>query len=118
MAELRLVRSHEHCATSKMLSCLRTSFRPWNIWRVSIYSPTRCPKCAAKLIRRRDLQFFLGPFIILCILGISLLLHWSPRTFVVCASLVMILVVWPIDALTVRLVQAGPWRGWLHGYET
>ena len=93
-------------------------FVPWNIWRVSIYSPIRCPKCAAKLIRRRDLQFFLAPFIILCIFGISLLLHWSPWTFVVCALLVMILVVRPIDALTVRLVQAGRWRGWLRGYET
>jgi len=64
------------------------------------------------------LQFFLGPFIILCIFGISLLLHWSPWTFVVSALLVMISVVWPIDALTVRLVQAGRWRGWLRGYET
>jgi hypothetical protein len=31
---------------------------------------------------------------------------------------VMVLVVWPVDAVTVRLVQAGRWRGWLRGYET
>ncbi|PYL06634.1 MAG: hypothetical protein DME34_08595 [Verrucomicrobia bacterium] len=93
-------------------------FIPRNIWRVSIYSSIRCPKCGAKLIRRRDLQFFLGPFIILCVFGVSLLLGLSPRAFFVCAVLVMVLIVWPIDALTVRLVQAGGWRGWLRGYET
>jgi hypothetical protein len=93
-------------------------FIPWNIWRVSIYSPIRCPKYDAKLIRRRDLQFFLGSFIIFCVFGVSLLLGFSPRAFFVCTVLVMVLVVWPVDAVTVRLVQAGRWRGWLRGYET
>jgi hypothetical protein len=38
--------------------------------------------------------------------------------FVVLAVLAGVLVIWPLDALTVRLVQPGKWRGWLRGYET
>ena len=64
------------------------------------------------------LLFFAAPLLILCVLGVALLLELSPKAFVVCALLVLMLVAWPLDAFTVRLVQQGKWRGWLRGYQT
>jgi hypothetical protein len=37
--------------------------------------------------------------------------------FIGSAVLLLVFVMWPLDALTVRLVPAGKWRGWLLGYE-
>ena len=48
---------------------------------------------------------------------IVLFFHLSVMVFVVSAVLLVVLV-WPIDALTVRLVQPGKWRGCWRGYET
>jgi hypothetical protein len=52
-----------------------------------------------------------------CIDAIVLLLHLPVIVFAVSAVLLVLLVMWPADAMTVRLVQAGRWRGWLRGYE-
>jgi DNA-directed RNA polymerase subunit RPC12/RpoP len=93
-------------------------FVPWNVWRISIYSSIRCPKCGARLTRRRDLQFFALPFVIVCVFATGLLLGFSPRAFLAYALLVLVLIAWPLDAFTVRLVQQGKWRGWWRGYGT
>jgi hypothetical protein len=58
------------------------------------------------------------PFILGGIDAIVLFFHLPAMVFVVSAVLVAILVIWPLDALTVRLVQPRKWRGWLRGYET
>jgi hypothetical protein len=50
--------------------------------------------------------------------AIVLFLHLPVMVFVVSAALLVVLVMWPLDALTVRLVQPGKWRGWWRGYET
>jgi apolipoprotein N-acyltransferase len=91
---------------------------PWGVWRISIYSSIPCPKCGVRLTRRRDLQFFAVPFVILCVLAAGLFFGFSPKAFVVCALLVLALIAWLLDAFTVRLVKQGRWRSWWRGYET
>ena len=56
-------------------------------------------------------------FLLACIDAVVLFLHLPLIVFVVSAVLLVLLVMWPVDAMTVRLVQAGRWRGWLRGYE-
>lgn len=88
----------------------------------SIYTSIPRPKCGARLTRRRDLQFFGLSLFMLLLLGaidtIVLFFHLSVMVFAVSAVLLVVLVIWPIDALTVRLVQPGKWRGCWRGYET
>jgi len=50
--------------------------------------------------------------------AIILFFHLPVGVFVVSAVLAVVLIMWPLDALTVQLVQPGRWRGWLRGYET
>jgi hypothetical protein len=50
--------------------------------------------------------------------AIVLFFHLRLLVFVVSGILTLVLIMWPLDALTVRLVQPGRWRGWLRGYET
>jgi len=50
--------------------------------------------------------------------AIVLFFHLPVAGFVVSAILAVVLIMWPLDAFTVRLVQPGRWRGWLRGYET
>ncbi len=57
---------------------------------------------------------------LLLLAGIDVLvlaLHLPLMAFVVSTVLLLVLIMWPVDALTVRLVRAGRWRGWLRGYE-
>jgi predicted RNA-binding Zn-ribbon protein involved in translation (DUF1610 family) len=90
-------------------------FIPWSVWRISIYTPIPCPNCGAKLIRRRDLQFFVLPVSLgLCLFAAGYFFRLSLRAFIVYGLLALFLLS-PVDAVTVRLVQAGRWRGWLRG---
>ena len=57
---------------------------------------------------------------LLLLVGINavvLVLHLQVRVFVTSAILALVLIMWPLDAFTVRLVQPGRWRGWWRGYE-
>jgi hypothetical protein len=44
--------------------------------------------------------------------------HRPVTDLIAAGTLAVVLVMWPLDAFTVRLVQARRWRGWLRGYET
>jgi len=50
--------------------------------------------------------------------AIVLFFHLPVMFFIVSAVLTIVFIMWPLDALTVRLVQPGKWRGWWRGYET
>jgi hypothetical protein len=49
---------------------------------------------------------------------VVLVLHLPVMVFLILAVLALVLIMWPLDAFTVRLVLARRWRGWLRGYET
>jgi endogenous inhibitor of DNA gyrase (YacG/DUF329 family) len=98
-------------------------FIPWSVWRVSRVTTIPCPKCGARLTRKFDFQFF-GLLLFIVILVASLdaimvrIFHRPVTDLFAVGTLIVVLIMWPLDALTVRLVRSGKWQGWLRGYET
>ena len=93
-------------------------FIPWGSWRISQWSCLKCPSCGVQLNRRRDAQFFLLLFVAM-ILVVSpglLILTGFPVAGAITLLIIVVLLVWVVDSLTIRLVVAGKWRG-LRGYE-
>jgi hypothetical protein len=103
-------------------------FVPWRVCAVSRWTCIRCPHCRAPLNREVNLQL-----LVVCAVtafGAVALLYaifppplwpfpWPalPPTQSAAAATVLIVTAYLLDVLTVRLVPAGQWRGWL-GYET
>ncbi len=90
------------------------SFIPWSIWKISRWTYINCPNCDARLIRRIDLQLVLICFIYLIpasIIFLPIPIAW--RAAVVLFGFILSSI---LDALTVRLVKAGKYRGLL-GYD-
>jgi DNA-directed RNA polymerase subunit RPC12/RpoP len=92
------------------------AFIPWRVWQISRWSCIRCPHCATRLKRRVDLQLLLiscALFVpVLAVTGdlvAHTLVFWA--ACMLWASVVLV-----VDAMTVKLVIAGKWRG-LRGYE-
>ena len=74
-----------------------------------------CPHCDARLVRRLDLQcFVVGSFPMLLFLAVVLV--GIPLVWQTVLAVVIVTVTWYVDAITVRLVEAGKWRGIL-GYD-
>src|SRR3982074_835793 len=93
-------------------------FLPWGMWRVSIWTCISCPKCDARLTRRRDFQFFALPLPVILFGIAGIIFHLSPTAFLTVGALVIVFIMWPLDVLTVRLLPVGKWRGWWRGYGT
>src|SRR5438132_9983236 len=83
-------------------------FIPWSVWRVSRLTTIPCPKCGARLSRRLDFQFFgLLLFMILLVASLDAIMvrifHRPATDLFAAGALAVVLVMWPLDALTVRL---------------
>ena len=94
-------------------------FIPWGSWRISQWSCLPCPSCGVRLNRRHDAQFFVVwvTWLVVCCLVVAFLpLLGTPVVAVVAMAVVSACVASVVDALTIRLVVAGKWRGLL-GYE-
>lgn len=95
------------------------SFIPWGVWKISRWSGVKCPKCSTLLIRNYDIQFFTLIFIIIfgVTVGTMILRVFSEVSY---ASVIIFvggaILLFVGDAYTVRLQQAGVFRG-VRGYK-
>lgn len=91
-------------------------FIAWRVWQISRWSCMHCPRCDARLVRRLDWQCWtvssLGIVLMLLIVWIPIPLVWQ-----MVLAVGVITLYWYIDAITVRLVEPGRWRGIL-GYDS
>ena len=75
----------------------------------------RCPHCDARLVRRLDRQCFLVGSLSM-VLFLPVVFIPIPLVWQMVLAVGVMTVTWYIDAITVRLVEAGGWRGIL-GYD-
>src|SRR6266481_699745 len=90
-------------------------FIPWRVWQITRWSCLRCTHCGIQLNRRLDWQFLFMSLAFGMMLSVAI---WFEIHIVwrVLAVIVAFALAWFLDAMTVRLVVAGRWRGLL-GYE-
>jgi len=92
-------------------------FVPWQVWRITRWTNIACPSCHAALNRRLDAQLFLvgtAALVVMALASFWLPLNLATGAAIYCLCLGLAVV---LDALTVRLVRAGAFRG-IRGYKT
>jgi hypothetical protein len=90
-------------------------FIPWATWRITTWSCLPCPKCGVRLNRRRGIQLVLinltGVTIYILLLSAFGAVHELSLATGIALIIFAMFITWLVDALTVRLVVAGKWRG-------